>query len=113
MHKITAENIGSICNRKEIELPVFGKCYIIEINAAMALKIQNLGDLEDEDKSAFDNYFIAYSLVDEQGECIFDESAIPLISQRLSVKLINELMSDIMEINDLDQKTDEDDEDVK
>jgi hypothetical protein len=50
-------------------------------------------DLEDEDKSAFDNYFIAYSLVDEQGECIFDESAIPLISERLSAKLINELMT--------------------
>jgi hypothetical protein len=34
----------------------------------MALKIQNLGDLEDEDKSAFDNHFIAYSLLDEK-EC--------------------------------------------
>ena len=113
MHKITAENIGSICNRKEIELPVFGKCYITEINAAMALKIQNLGDLEDDDKAAFDNHFIAYSLVDEQGECIFDESAIPLISQRLSVKLINELMTEIMKLNGLDDETDEDDEDVK
>jgi hypothetical protein len=57
-------------------------------------------------------YFIAYSLVDDGGDTIFDESAIPLISDRLSVKLINELMIQIMEINGLDDDTD-DDEDVK
>lgn len=112
MHKITAKNIGSICTRKEIELPTFGRCYITEINASMALKIQKLGDLEDTDKSAFDNHFIAYSLVDDGGDTIFDESAIPLISDRLPVKLINELMIQIMEINGLDDDTD-DDEDVK
>lgn len=80
MPKITAENIHKVCKRKEVELPIVGKCYVTQVTAKMGLKITSLGDLEEEDPQLFNNYFIAYSLVDENGKSVIDDSAIPLIS---------------------------------
>ena len=103
MPKITAKNIHKLCKRKEIELPVVGKCYVSQITAETGLKISSLGNLEDEDPQLFNSYFIAYSLVDEKGKSVFDDSAIPLISTMFPSTLIQSLMSDISAINDFDE----------
>lgn len=103
MPKITAENIHKVCKRKEVELPIVGKCYVTQVTAKMGLKITSLGDLEEEDPQLFNNHFIAYSLVDENGQSVIDDGAIHLISDMFPSALIQSLMAEISAINDFDE----------
>ena len=107
MPKITKDNIAQVCRREEIHLPVVGKCYIMQVTAATAIKIGELGNLEDENNDLFNSHFIAYSVVDDNGESVFDDSAIPFISSMLPSALIQELMTKISSINNFDDDTEE------
>jgi hypothetical protein len=107
MPKITLKNAYKLLDSIEIELPSIGKCLITQLSAAEYSKVMGYGDLEEQNPELYMNKIIGASLLDIEGERIFDESVIPVLNKFLSPTLITDIMDKVHIINGFDKVDEE------
>jgi hypothetical protein len=99
MPKITLANAYTLLDSVEIELPSIGGCRVVQLSAAEYSRVMDYGDLEEQDPDLYVCKIIGASLLDSEGEPIFDESVIPVLNKFLSPALMTEIMDKVHIIN--------------